>query len=187
MALTSLSCLHPEGNVWGKALTQFVKGGGKLVLRRTKLKYLKVAGKFFALKREGFAGERKTIAIHKGVLYLGNPFFSGHGLLQEYARSLQVEDSMFICLFCLFIWQPFYLPYIFYSLLLYLLQLLSPCATQLHTSQLVEIPLSCASFRVHLTSLCMPFCVYVCPSPAFHIAMVKETQLGFKRGKSAFR
>lgn len=76
--------------------------GGKLVLRRTKPKVFKVVGNFFALKREGFDGERKTTAICKEVLYLGNPSFSGHALLQEHARSLQVEDSMCVCLFCLF-------------------------------------------------------------------------------------
>ena len=158
MALTSLSFLLPEGNIWGKALPQLVNEERKLILRRIKPKVLKVAGNFFALKRERFTGERKTTE----VLYLGNSFFSGHSLSQKHAKSLQVVDIMCMCLFCLFLWHSFY-----FSLLLYLLQLLSPCTTQLYTSHLVGTPPSCVLFRVHVTTLSMPFCVCVCLSPAF--------------------
>lgn len=187
MALTSLSCTLPEGKIWGKVSPAACEWRRETCLRRTKPQVLKVAGNLFALKRESIAGERKNTAICEEILYMRNPFFLGHALLQEYVRSLQVGDSMCICLYCLFLWHPFYLPGNFYSLLLYLLQLLSLCTTQLHTSQLVVAPLSCASLRAHLKILSMPFCVCVCSSPAFHIAMVKETQLGLKKGESCFR
>lgn len=140
-----------------------VSRGGRSVLRKTKPKVLTATGNFFVLKWEGFAGERKQQLF-------------GLVLLQEHARWLQMELIVCTGLHFLLLWQLSSFLCIFCSLLLLLLQILSPPLLRYTQASLREyqhhvlLPVSisqlCPCLLVHLFTSCISH-VCVEKSPAW--------------------